>query len=164
MGRWSGRIAPRFLDWLDIPEGLDWLEVGCGTGALSAAILAQGRPTSLVALDPSEGFVALARSRVPDKRAEFRVGDAHALTLETDSRDAIVSALVLNFVPDKAKALAEMKRDPAHGAGMGGQGVGRLKRARRLLLASLRSTAVPDSQLRSMETERACIRRSSPIS
>ncbi len=37
----AGQIAPRFLDWLDAPAGLDWLEIGCGTGALSAAILAR---------------------------------------------------------------------------------------------------------------------------
>jgi SAM-dependent methyltransferase len=111
MGRWGRQIAPRFLDWLDARDGLDWLEVGCGTGALSAAILAQCRPAqSLISIDPSEGFITTARKNVPNGRAEFRVGDAQALTLETASRDIVVSGLVLNFVPDKEKALAEMKR------------------------------------------------------
>ena len=110
MGRWSRQIAPRFLDWLDAPAGMDWLEVGCGTGALSAAILAQCMPKSLISMDPSDGFLAKARATVQDGRAEFQVGDAQALTLETASRDVVVSALVLNFVPDKDKALAEMKR------------------------------------------------------
>ena len=119
MGRWSRQIAPRFLDWLAMPDGLDWLEVGCGTGALSAAILAQCSPRSLIALDLSEGFVARARVNVPDGRVEFRVGDAQALPVEQGSRDAIVSALVLNFVPDKAKALAEMRRVARSGARIG---------------------------------------------
>jgi len=110
MGRWSRQIAPRFLDWLDMPNGLDWLEVGCGSGALSAAILTQCAPKSLVSIDPSEGFVATARANVPDERAEFQVGDAQALTFDAASRDVVVSGLVLNFVPDKEKALAEMKR------------------------------------------------------
>ena len=110
MGRWSRQIAPRFLDWLDVREGLNWLEVGCGTGALSAAILARCSPKSLISLDQSQGFVAKARANVPDKRAAFQVGDAQALEVETASRDVVVSALVLNFVPDKEKALAEMKR------------------------------------------------------
>ena len=110
MGRWSRQIAPRFLDWLGAAGGLDWLEVGCGTGALSAAILSHDAPKSLISIDPSEGFVATARANVPDERAVFQVGDAQALTQETDSRDVIVSALVLNFVPDRPKALAEMKR------------------------------------------------------
>ena len=110
MGRWSRRVAPRFLDWLAAPNGRDWLEIGCGTGALSAAILAQCAPKSLIAVDPSDGFVTRARANVPDARAEFRTGDAQALPLEDASRDLIVSALMLNFVPDREKALAEMKR------------------------------------------------------
>src|SRR5262249_25889869 len=104
MGRWSRLIAPRFLDWLDVPEGLDWLEVGCGTGALSAAILAQCNPRSLLAIDLSAGFVATAGANVPDPRAEFRVGDAQVLALAADSKEVVVSGLVLNFVPDRDKA------------------------------------------------------------
>ena len=110
MGRWSRQIAPRFLDWLGASDGLDWLEVGCGTGALSAAVLSQCNPKTLVSIDPSEGFLMKARANVPDERAQFQVGDAQALALETASRDVVVSALVLNFVPDREKALAEMKR------------------------------------------------------
>ncbi len=110
MGRWSRLVAPRFLEWLGAPRGLDWLDVGCGTGALSAAILAQCDPRSLVSIDPSEGFIATAKAAVADRRAEFQVGDAQALALETTSRDLVASALMLNFVPDKEKALGEMKR------------------------------------------------------
>src|SRR6185312_7004542 len=80
MGRWSRRIAPHFLDWLDVPNGLDWLEIGCGTGALSAAILERCRPKSVISIDQSEGFVAKARANIPDARVEFQVGDAQALT------------------------------------------------------------------------------------
>ena len=95
MGRWSRRIAPLFLDLLALPRELDWLEIACGTGALSAAILAHCDPESLIAIDPSEGFLAKARASVPDQRAEFRQGDAQALPVETASRDAVVSALML---------------------------------------------------------------------
>ena len=56
MGRWSRQIAPRFIDWLQPNLGLDWLEVGCGTGALSAAILERTNPQSLVCIDPSADF------------------------------------------------------------------------------------------------------------
>jgi SAM-dependent methyltransferase len=110
MGRWSRRIAPRFLDWIAVPQGADWLEVGCGTGALSAAILERCYPKSLVGIDPSEGFLAQARDRVADRRVTFRVGDAQALDMATRSCDAVVSALVLNFVPDRPRALGEMRR------------------------------------------------------
>ncbi|MEP9390273.1 methyltransferase domain-containing protein [Mesorhizobium sp. KR9-304] len=110
MGRWSRRIAPQFLDLLALPRELHWLEIGCGTGALSAAILARSDPESLIAIDPSEGFLAKARASITDQRADFRQGDAQAIDVETASRDAAVSALTLNFVPDRAKALSEMKR------------------------------------------------------
>ena len=110
MGRWSRQIAPLFLDGLSAKDDLDWLDIGCGTGALSAAILAHCNPRSLISIDPSESFVAKARAAIPDRRAEFEVGDAQALALETASRDVVVSALMLNFVPDRQKALTEMKR------------------------------------------------------
>lgn len=103
-------MAPRFLDWLDPADHLDWLEVGCGTGALSAAILARCKPKSLISIDPSEGFLTKARANVPGERVRFQLGDAQALAMDTASRDMIISALVLSFVPDKEKALAEMKR------------------------------------------------------
>jgi SAM-dependent methyltransferase len=119
MGRWSREVAPRFLDWLGAPLGRDWLDIGCGTGALSAAVLARCQPRSLVSIDPSEAFIETARARLPDAPAAFRVGDAQALPVENGSRDVIVSALVLNFVPDRAKALAEMRRVARTGATIG---------------------------------------------
>lgn len=110
MGRWSRPIAGRFLDWLGMPGRLDWLDVGCGTGALSETVVARCDPGSLIGVDPSDGFVAKARQTVADPRADFRVGDAQALPLDPESRDVTVSALALNFVPDRVKALQEMKR------------------------------------------------------
>jgi ubiquinone/menaquinone biosynthesis C-methylase UbiE len=116
MGRWSRLIAPRFLAWIDPPRDKEWLEVGCGTGALSKAILDQCAPRRLTAIEPSEGFLAQARHNVPDPRAEFRPGDAQDLPIEADSQDVVVSALVLNFVPDRLRALSEMRRVARRGA------------------------------------------------
>lgn len=110
MGRWSRRIAPLFLDWIDAPSGLDWLEVGCGTGALSAAILSRCAPVRLLAVDPSEGFLEQARGTVRDPRVAFQTGNAQDLPVESGAFDRVVSALVLNFVPDRAAAIAEMRR------------------------------------------------------
>ena len=110
MGRWSRQVAPRFLDFVGARAGLDWLDVGCGTGALSSAILERCNPKSLIAIDQSEGFVATARGSISDSRATFQVGDAQGLPVEAASRDIVVSALTLNFVPDRDKALREMKR------------------------------------------------------
>jgi SAM-dependent methyltransferase len=109
IGRWSRRVAPKFLAWLDPRPGLRWLDVGCGTGALSAAILARHAPASVVAIDPSAGFLALAREQLGD-RARLLAGDAAALPVEAGSCDLLVSGLVLNFVSDLPAALAEMRR------------------------------------------------------
>lgn len=119
MGRWSRQVAPIFLDWLDAPGGLSWLDVGCGTGALSASILARCKPKSLISVDPSDGFLDKARHNVPDERIEFRLGYAQSLPIETASRDVVVSGLVLNFVTDRPAALAEMKRVGRRGATVG---------------------------------------------
>lgn len=110
MGRWSRQLAPLFLDWLDAGRHARWLDVGCGTGALSAAILQSCDPRGVQGIDPSEGFVAQARANVADARASFRVGDAQAIDAPDASVEAAVSALAINFVPNKIKALAELAR------------------------------------------------------
>ena len=110
MGRWSRQIAPRFLEWLGVDGGLNWLEVGCGTGALTSAILAQCAPRNLLAIESSEGFLVQARANVMDERVTFQLGDAQSLPVDDASRDVVVSGLVLNFVPDMQKALMEKKR------------------------------------------------------
>ena len=110
VGRWSRLVARRFLGWLGQPAGAQWLDVGCGTGALTDAILAVCEPRAVTGVDPSAGFVEFATPRIQDKRAQFHVADAQALPMGTASCDAVVSGLVLNFVPDPSKAVAEMRR------------------------------------------------------
>lgn len=110
VGRWSRPVAAEFLRRLDRPAGQCWLDVGCGTGALTEAILATGSPAAVTGVDPSDGFVAYAASRLTDPRASFRVGDARALPVEAAAFDVVVSALALNFVPDQPAALTEMRR------------------------------------------------------
>jgi SAM-dependent methyltransferase len=102
VGRWSRRVAVEFVRWLDAPGGR-WLDVGCGTGALTAAI-----PGEVVGVDPSRGFLA--------GRTDVVVGDARALPFLADTFDVVVSGLVLNFVPDAATAVAEQVRVAAPGA------------------------------------------------
>ena len=109
VGRWSRRVAPAFLEWLAAPSGLAWLDVGCGTGALCAAILERCSPARVIGVEPSAGFLQSARESL-GARVELHEGSATAIPLADGSVDAVVSGLVLNFVPDAAAGLAEMRR------------------------------------------------------
>jgi SAM-dependent methyltransferase len=110
IGRWSRLVARRFVIWLALPPALRWLDVGCGTGALTQMILDTGAPSTVLGVDPSEGFIDCARRLLNDERARFQPGAAQALPLADASVDVAVSGLVLNFTPDPARALAEMAR------------------------------------------------------
>ena len=114
MGRWSRQLAPRLLRWLAVPPGQRWLDVGCGTGALSAAVVASCAPASLWGADPSEGFLAAARAALPAE-VHFVRATAERLPLADAQVDVVVSALVLNFLPDPAAALREWTRVTAPG-------------------------------------------------
>lgn len=109
MGRWSRTVAASFVTWLRPADGLCWLDVGCGTGALAAAIAQGCRPRTVAGVDTSPGFVAAARDAAPGA-AGFAVAEASALPIADGSCDAAVSGLALNFFPDQHGAVAEAVR------------------------------------------------------
>jgi SAM-dependent methyltransferase len=109
VGRWSRRIAPLFLTWLGQPSGQRWLDVGCGTGALSAAIMDHCSPATLAGVEPSEGFRKMAAQNLTGN-ARVLAGDAETLPFDAGAWDIVVSGLVLNFVPALPAALSEMRR------------------------------------------------------
>lgn len=110
MGRWSRKVAAQFLDWVDVPPGARWVDIGCGTAVLTAAIVESRQPSSVVGIDTSATFLETARHELTDPRVSFKQGDAQSLPLQDTCADAVVSGLVLNFVPDKDAAIAEMVR------------------------------------------------------
>ncbi len=110
MGRWSRRMAKEFIRWLAPPPGWRWLEVGCGTGALAAAICVDAAPGGVVACDPSAHFVSFARSGFSHPALTFQVAGVGDLPHTAGGFDAAVAGLVLNFTPDPAQAVAEMVR------------------------------------------------------
>lgn len=114
MGRWSSLAAQGFLDWLSPAHGLKWLDVGCGSGALSEAVIQSYKPETLLAIDHSNKFVHVAQKRLGSK-AICKVGNAVDLPIEDCSVELTVSGLVFNFLPDVGKALTEMKRVTANG-------------------------------------------------
>jgi SAM-dependent methyltransferase len=110
MGVWSRFAGEIFLDWVAPLPGLHWIDVGCGTGAFTELLFARCAPAEVQGIDPSEGQLAYARTRPSARIAEFRLGDAMALPFPDRRFDAAVMALVLVFVPDPAKGVAEMVR------------------------------------------------------
>lgn len=110
VGRWSRLVGREFVSWLDVPRHCRWLDVGCGAGALVETIVERAEPRAVLGIDRSKGFVGHARARVADPRVAFQVGDAQALPVPAGGFDAVVSGLVLNFVPQPAKMVAEMTR------------------------------------------------------
>ena len=110
MGRWSRLVGEIFLNWLDVPSGLRWLDIGCGNGAFTEELIARCAPTTVMAIDPSDDQLAYARKRLGAKMAQFQVADAQALPFAGGSFDVAVMALVIAFLPDPSKAVAELAR------------------------------------------------------
>jgi len=114
VGRWSLPVAREFLGWLALPPALRWLDVGCGTGALTVAIREQCQPARLIGVDPSSAFLQKAGARLQG-HATFHVAGALELPLRDDDVDVAVSGLALNFFPDPARGLHEMRRVTTRG-------------------------------------------------
>jgi SAM-dependent methyltransferase len=110
MGRWSRLVAREFILWLRIAKDARWVDVGCGTGGLTQIVLDLAAPQAICAVDPDEGFLNYAREQIRDARVQFKHGDACQLPLETAAYDAVLSGLMLNFVPEPLAGLAEMGR------------------------------------------------------
>jgi SAM-dependent methyltransferase len=110
MGRWSRELAPSFVAFAGLRDGDRVLDVGSGTGALSAAVAAAAPSSRIVGIDPSAGYVKFAQARHLRGNVTFEVGDAQRLRFADDSFDRTISLLVINFIPDRSKALREMVR------------------------------------------------------
>jgi SAM-dependent methyltransferase len=110
MGRWSRLVAPLLLEFANIPDGWRVLDVGSGTGSLSLEIAARRPHCRIVGIDPSEDYVEYAKVRVPNPNLQFEVGNAQGLSFSNADFDACLSLLVFNFIPDPARALAELRR------------------------------------------------------
>ncbi|HEX8561031.1 MAG TPA: methyltransferase domain-containing protein [Pyrinomonadaceae bacterium] len=110
MGEWSRLAGEIFLDWLAPKPGLRWLDVGCGNGAFTEMLVERCAPASVHGIDPSEGQLAYARRRPAARVAQFLQGDAMAQPFPDDTFDAAVMPLVIFFVPDPARGVAEMAR------------------------------------------------------
>lgn len=109
MGRWSARLAPAFLDFAGRLDG-HVLDLGCGTGSLAAALCERPGVARVTGIDIAPPYVAYARERVQNPRASFAVEDACALDAAARTFDHGLSLLMLHFVPDAGRAIAELGR------------------------------------------------------
>jgi SAM-dependent methyltransferase len=160
MGRWSRAVGENFLDWLNPSKDASWLDVGCGTGAFSDLIIRRYGHASISGVDPSSEQIDYIRKLLPDH--EFKVADATAMPFDDDSFDVVASALVIHFLPDRAKAFAEMKRVLRPGGLVGGYTWKRtrnsdfaayapiLRAAERVGGVALRSATVPEGSVEGM--------------
>ena len=132
MGRWSRAVAGRFLRWIEPARGAKWLDVGCGTGILTEAVLDLCEPASVTGIDPAAAQIEHASRGPAGTRATFRQADAMTLPFGARAFDITASALVINFIPNRFQALAEMVRVTKPGgrvfvrAGYGGKAAKRL--------------------------------------
>ena len=110
MGRWSRAIGASFLDWIAPPANAAWLDVGCGTGVFTKQVLDTCSPAKIVAIDPASAQIEYALTQPMARSVEFKVAAAYPLPFPARSFDVVASALVMNFVQDRSRALKEISQ------------------------------------------------------
>jgi SAM-dependent methyltransferase len=108
MGRYSSLLAPQFADFAAVQPGQRVVDVGCGPGALTRVLVERLGTDEVSAVDPSEQFAAAARERNPG--VDVRRAPAEELPFEDREFDAALAQLVVHFMGDPVRGLAEMAR------------------------------------------------------
>ena len=108
MGRYSIHLAPTFADFAQVSSGQRVLDVGCGPGALTTELVIRLGTSSVAAVDPAEQFAVAARERHPG--VEVQVAAAEQLPFADGEFDAALAQLVVHFMENPVRGLAEMAR------------------------------------------------------
>jgi len=108
VGRYGPQLASALIDFAGVEPGMRALDVGCGPGALTAALAGRLGTASVAAADPSEPFVEACRARLPG--VAVVVAAAEALPFADGAFDATLSQLVVNFMRDAESGVREMAR------------------------------------------------------
>ncbi len=108
MGRYSVLLAPQLADLAGVGSRQRVLDVGCGPGALTSELVERVGASQVSAVDPSEQFVAAARERHPG--VDVRRAGAEELPFADGEFDAALAQLVVHFMADPVRGLAEMAR------------------------------------------------------
>jgi ubiquinone/menaquinone biosynthesis C-methylase UbiE len=105
------RWAPDTIELAQVRTGQRVLDVACGTGVVTRLLADRVGPSGrVVGLDLSPVMLAAARARVRNANVEWREASAQSIPLPDGAFDAVVCQQGLQFFPDKAMALAEMRR------------------------------------------------------
>ena len=110
IGRWSARLAPIFIDFINLPKGGRFLDVGSGTGTLAAAVVAAVEDTEVVGIEPAESYLRYSQTRFSDDHLSFQQGNAMAIPFADKEFDGTLSLLILQELSDAPKAIREMRR------------------------------------------------------
>ena len=83
---------------------------GEGNGAFTERLVARCAPGLVEGIDPSEAQISFARSRLVASGVTFRQGDAQSLPYPDNGFDLAVMPLVIFFLAEPARGVAEMTR------------------------------------------------------
>jgi SAM-dependent methyltransferase len=108
VGRYGAALADAMLATAGVAPGQRVLDVGCGTGALAGRAATVVGPANVTAVDPSESFAEGCGARVPG--ADVRVAAAESLPFDDGDFDAVLAQLVVPFMADAPRGVAEMAR------------------------------------------------------
>lgn len=108
VGRYGPSLSAALIAFAGVEPQMRALDVGCGPGALTAALAERLGAANVCAADPAEPFADACRARVPG--ADVRVAWAEALPFADRAFDAALSQLVLNFMDDPEAGVREMAR------------------------------------------------------
>jgi ubiquinone/menaquinone biosynthesis C-methylase UbiE len=86
------------------------LDVGCGTGSVAFELRRRFPDRSISAVDVSAAYLAFAQGRDGGRDIHFELADAAHLPFEAGAFAGAISQLALNFMPDPARAVLEMRR------------------------------------------------------
>ena len=116
MGRWSRRLAELFIDFAGAADAEKILDVGCGTGSLSFTLATRAPRSTINGIDFSQAYIDYAKGKNTEPRLTFETGDACAMPYPDGAFDRVLSLLVLHYVREPKKAIAEMRRVARPGA------------------------------------------------
>ncbi len=108
IGRYGPALARALVEAAHVSAGQRALDVGCGPGALTAALSEVLGTDQVSAIDPSEPFAEACARRLPG--VDVRIGSAEALPFADHSFDVTLAQLVVNFMNDPRAGVGEMRR------------------------------------------------------